>query len=144
MITLKTWKIGIANGFKTALIILKIIIPIYAAVTILGHTPVMEWVSKVFSPMMNFLGLPGESAIAFVTGAFISIYASIGIIMALDLTPWQITTMAVMINFSHDLFVETALLKRIGIDRVWSIFMIRLISAFLIGGLMNLMPKFCM
>lgn len=138
MITIQTWRDGFENGIKTSFIILKVVIPIYVGVTILKHTPIISWVSTVFAPIMKFVGLPGESALAFVTGAFISIYASIGIIIALDLTPWQITTIAVMLNFSHDLFVETALLKKIGVNRVWIIVMIRLGCSFFIASLMNL------
>jgi spore maturation protein SpmB len=140
MITLQTWKRGAANGLKTSVMLLKIIIPVYAGVTILGHTPVIGWISKLFAPVMSFTGLPGEAAIAFVTGAFVSNYAAIGIIIALHLSPWQITTIAVMLNFSHELFVETAVIKKTGIN-IWPIVAVRLGSAFLVGGLMHIVGK---
>ncbi|MCF8069754.1 MAG: hypothetical protein K9L30_14335 [Desulfobacterales bacterium] len=140
MITRKTWKKGTLNGFKTSFMLLKIIVPVFAAVTILGHTPVIGYISGVFGPIMRFTGLPGEAAIAFVTGAVVNIYAAIGIIIALNLTPWQITTIAVMLNLSHELVVESAILKKTGI-KVFPIIMIRLLSAFLVGGAMNAMGK---
>ena len=140
MITVNTWKTGALNGIKTSLSLLKIIIPVYALVSILGHTPVIPWLSNIFSPLMNFTGLPGEAAIAFVTGAFVSMYAAIGIIAALDLTPFQITTLAIMLNFAHELIVETAVLKKAGI-RIAPVVATRFISAFLVGGLMNLVGR---
>jgi len=113
---------------------------VYAGVTVLGHTPVIGWVSELFAPVMRFTGLPGEAAIAFITGALISMYAAIGIIIALPLTPWQITTLALMLNLCHELFVETAVLKKIGVV-VWPIVVIRLGSAFLVGGIMNIIGR---
>ncbi|MFH1136182.1 MAG: nucleoside recognition domain-containing protein [Pseudomonadota bacterium] len=140
MITVNTWKTGALNGIKTSLSLLKIIIPVYALVTVLGHTPVIHWLSDLFAPLMNFTGLPGEAAIAFVTGAFVSMYAALGIIAALNLTPFQITTLAVMLNFAHELIVETAVLKKAGIS-VWAVVFTRLFSAFAVGGLLNALGK---
>ena len=140
MITINTWKTGTVNGLKTSLSLLKIIIPVYAVVSILGHTPVIPWLSNLFAPLMNFTGLPGEAAIAFVTGALVSMYAAIGIIAALNLTPFQITTLAVMLNFAHELIVETAVLKKAGIA-IGPVLTIRFLSAFLVGGLMNVIGQ---
>lgn len=141
MVTVNTWKRGASNGIKTSLMLLKIIIPVYAAVTIIAHTPLMEAISGFFAPLMNFTGLPGEAAIAFVTGAFINIYIAIGIIIALNLSPWELTTIAIMLNLSHELFVETAVIKKTGIS-IWPIVVLRLASAFLAGGMMNLTGRY--
>jgi len=141
MITRETWKNGAVNGFKTSLMLLKIIVPVFAAVTILGHTPVIGYISRFFEPVMQFTGLPGEAAIAFVTGAVVNIYAAIGIIIALNMTPWEITTIAVMLNLSHELVVESAVLKKTGIKIIPIVF-IRLTAAFLVGGTMNLAGKY--
>lgn len=85
---------------------------------------------------MRITGLPGEAAIAFITGAVVNIFATIGIIIALDFTPWQITIIAVMLNISHELIVESAILKKTGIT-IFPILMIRLSCSFLIGSLLN-------
>ncbi len=137
MITTQTWKKGSINGLKTSFMLLKIILPVYAAVTILSHTPVISWISRFFEPVMRITGLPGEVAIAFITGAVVNIYAAVGIIIALDLTTWQITTIAVMLNISHELIVESAILKKVGIN-IFPILMIRLGCSFLIGSLLNI------
>jgi spore maturation protein SpmB len=141
MITAQTWKQGSINGLKTWVMLMKIILPIYVCVALLGRTPAIAWVSKLFAPVMGLTGLPGEAAIAFITGALISMYAAIGIIIALPLTPWQLTTLALMLNLCHELFVETAVLKKIGIV-VWPVVLIRIGGALLVGGLMNLAGQF--
>jgi spore maturation protein SpmB len=141
MITTETWKNGLTNGLQTTWMLLKIIVPVYAVVTFLSHTAVIPWLANVFSPVMAFTGLPGETALAFVTGAFVSLYAAIGIIAALHLTPFQITTLAVMLNFCHDMPLETAILKKAGV-RAWPLVAARFGSAFLVGGLMHQIGKF--
>ncbi len=137
MITSRTWINGATNGLRISFQLLKVIIPCFIAVKILGYTPVIGWVSKLCAPLMSIVGLPGETAIAFFTGAFLSIYASAGIIVALNLSPWEITTLAVMINIAHELIVETAILRKTGIRRVWMTVVIRLGGAFLVGAAMN-------
>ena len=136
MITRQTWKKGAIDGLRTSYMILKIIIPVYALVTVLSHTPVIAWTSGLFEPVMGLAGLPGEMAIAFVTGALINIYAALGIIIAADLTGFQLTTIGLMLCFSHELIVETAVLKKTGIT-VWPLVLFRLGASLLAGVLMH-------
>lgn len=140
MITVSTWKTGFKSGLKTSAMLLKIILPVYVFVTILGYTPVIKWMAAIFEPVMKLTGLPGEAAIAFVTGALVNIYAAMGIIMALDLTPYQMTILALMLNFSHELIVESAVLKKAGVNAS-PVIITRLASAFLVGTAMNYIGK---
>ena len=140
MITAQTWKNGAVNGLSTSYMLLKIIIPVYALVTILNHTPVIGWVARYFEPAMNLVGLPGEAAIAFTTGALINVYAAMGVIMAMNLNWYQMTIMALMLNFSHELIVEGAILKKAGI-KIWPIITVRLTCSFLVGAIMNLIGR---
>ena len=137
MITKDTWKRGLADGLKTALTLLKVIIPVFAVIKILEHTPVIGWISKVFDPFMRFVGLPGEAALAVVTGMLFNFYAALGIILALGLSAWQITIMAVILSCCHELVLETAIIKKTGIS-AWPILGIRLFTAFAAGAVMNL------
>ena len=137
MITKETWSRGAVNGITSSFTLLKIIIPVFAAVTALGHTPVIGRIARFCEPVMNLAGLPGEAALAFVTGALISMYAAVGIIIALSLTSWQITTLAVMLALCHELFVESAVMKKADVT-VWPLVLLRLLSACFAGWLMNL------
>ena len=116
MVTTDTLKRGVKKGFETVWILSKVIIPIYLIVTILKHTPVLDYVAVVFRPLMQLVGLPGEAAIVLVLGGLINIYAAIGAMMSLALTTKQITILAVMISFAHNLLVETAVSTRVGVS----------------------------
>ena len=138
MITTDTWKRGLADGLKTAIALLKVALPVFALVKVLEHTPVIGWISQVFDPLMRFVGLPGEAALAVVTGMLFNFYAALGIILALGLSAWQITIMALMLCCCHELVLESAIIKKAGIP-AWPILGIRLLTAFTAGALMNLM-----
>jgi Fe2+ transport system protein B len=136
LITTDTWKIGITSGLKTAFVLLKIIIPVFAFVTFLEHTPIVEWISDVMDPLLHLVGLPGKASMAIVTGMFFNFYASIGIIVALELTAWQMTIIAVMLSCCHELIIETAIINKAGI-RGWPIAGIRFVTAIIAGVLLN-------
>ena len=140
MITAKTWKNGFANGLKTSFLLLKVIIPVFALIKVLEHTPVIGWISQFCDPLMRFIGLPGEASLAVLTGMFLNYYAAIGIIIALGLTAWQITIIAVILSCCHELVLETAIIKKTGI-RAWPILGIRLATALGAGVVLNLFGK---
>jgi spore maturation protein SpmB len=137
LITKDTWKRGLTDGLKTALTLLKVVLPVFAVVKVLEHTPVIGWISTLFDPLMRFVGLPGEAALAVVTGMLFNFYAALGIILALGLTAWQLTIMAVILSCCHELVLETAIIKKTGIS-AWPVLTIRLVTAFGAGAVMNL------
>jgi len=144
LITKDTWRRGLADGLKTFLSLLKVILPVFAAVKLLEHTPVIKWISQAADPLMGFVGLPGEAALAVATGMLFNFYAALGIIIALGLSAWQITILAVMLSCCHELVLESAVVKKTGIS-AWPILSIRLATAFAAGALMklagNLLPQ---
>ena len=143
MITAKTWKNGFTNGLKTSFLLLKVVVPVFALIKVLEHTPVIGWISQFCDPLMRFVGLPGKAALAVVTGMFLNFYAAIGIIIALGLTAWQVTIIAVILSCCHELVIETAIIKKTGV-RAWPILGIRLATALGAGGLLNLFGKMTM
>ena len=137
LITKDTWKKGFADGLKTSVTLLKVILPVFALIKVLEHTPVIGWISQAFDPLMRFVGLPGEAALAVVTGMLFNFYAALGIIFALGLSAWQITIIAVILSCCHELVLETAIIKKTGIS-AWPIVGLRLFAAFTAGAVMNL------
>jgi spore maturation protein SpmB len=132
LITKDTWKKGFSNGFKTAITLLKVVLPVFAVIKVLEHTAFIGWISQVFNPLMRFVGLPGEAALAVVTGMLFNFYAALGIILALGLSAWEITIMAVMLSCCHELVLESAVIQKTGIP-AWPILGIRLITAITAG-----------
>ena len=140
MVTTTTWKNGLTNGLKTSRMLLQVILPVFVVIKILGKTPVLGWISQFCDPLMRLVGLPGEAALAVMTGMLLNLYAAIGIIIALGLTPWQITIVAVMLGCCHELVIETAVINKTGI-RAWPILGLRLVTAFAAGAILNLFGK---
>ncbi|MFA5524369.1 MAG: nucleoside recognition domain-containing protein [Tissierellales bacterium] len=128
---------GLKNGLETTWTLSKIIVPVYFAVTVLKHTLLLEAISNVFKPFMNIVGLPGEAAIVLVLGNMVNLYATLGAIATLALTSKEITIIAVMLSFSHSLFMETAVAKKTGIN-VAIILIIRISLAIVSGLILNL------
>ncbi|WP_017726290.1 nucleoside recognition domain-containing protein, partial [Halalkalibacterium ligniniphilum] len=130
-------KRGFLVGLQTTWSLGKIIFPITVIVTILGYTPVLGWIAQALAPMMGWIGLPGEAAIPFVLGNILNLYAGIGAILTLELTVKEVFILAVMLSFSHNLFVESAVAAKVGI-RMSVVLAVRLGLAFFSAFLIHL------
>ncbi|MCR6112088.1 hypothetical protein HXA35_17310 [Bacillus sp. A301a_S52] len=134
---MKTLKNGLKSGLLTTWKLGKIIFPVTLIVTILGHTVVMDWLTKLLSPFMGWIGLTGEAAIPIVLGNVLNLYAGIGAMLTMDLTVKQVFILAVMLSFSHNLFIESAVAKQVGL-KVSIVLIVRLGLAFISAWLIHL------
>lgn len=129
------------RGFKKGLITLwtltKIVVPVYFFVTFLRMTPLLDIISTWAEPGMRLIGLPGEASLVLVLGNFINLYAGIGAIASLTLNVKQITILAVMLSFSHTLFLESAVAKKTGIS-LFVVVSIRILLALASGLVLNI------
>lgn len=107
-------KTGIRKGIETTWFLAKTIVPVYIFVTVLNNTPIIDWITTLFKPLMGVFNLPGEAAIVLVVGNILNLYAAIGAIKAIELTAMQVTILAIMLSFSHSLLVETAVTRKLG------------------------------
>ncbi|WP_375534034.1 nucleoside recognition domain-containing protein [Alteribacillus sp. HJP-4] len=112
---MNTLKKGLFVGLGTIWTLAKIIFPITFIITLLGYTPFLDWLAEALAPFMHWLGLPGEAAIALVLGNMLNLYAAIGAILSMDLAVKEVFILAVMLSFSHNLFVESAVAVKVGI-----------------------------
>ncbi|WP_059103346.1 nucleoside recognition domain-containing protein [Shouchella shacheensis] len=131
-------KRGLLSGLQTTWTLGKIIFPVTLFVTLLGYTPALDWLARLIAPVMSWMGLPGEAAIPLVIGNVLNLYAGIGAILSLDLTVKEVFILAVMLSFSHNLLVESAVAAKVGI-RVSVIVAVRLGLAFVSAVLINLL-----
>ena len=134
---MKTLKQGLKTGLQTTWTLGKIIFPITLIVTILGYTPVMDWLTKLLSPMMGYIGLSGEAAIPLVLGNILNLYAAIGAMLTMDLTVKEVFILAVMMSFSHNLIVESAVAKQVGV-KIWIMVLVRIGLALFSAWIINL------
>lgn len=108
-------KKGFWVGIRTTGMLAKVIVPVYFLVAFLSNYGGLQQLAAFFSPLMKFFHLPGEAALVLVLGNVVNLYAAIGAISAISLTGGQLTIIAIMLGFSHSLFVETAVINRVGV-----------------------------
>ncbi|MCM3585148.1 nucleoside recognition domain-containing protein [Mesobacillus maritimus] len=130
-------KKGSLVGLQTVWTLGKIIFPVTLIVTILQYTPVLPWVIEAITPLMALIGLSGDAAIPLVLGNFLNLYAGIGAILSLELTVKEVFIIAVMLSFSHNLFIESGVALKVGV-KLWIVLVVRLGLAFLSAIVINL------
>ncbi|QUH27375.1 nucleoside recognition protein [Serpentinicella alkaliphila] len=139
---IKSIKTGFIKGIETTWMLGKVVVPVYLIVTILKYTPVIDWITILFTPLMTLFNLPGEAAIILVLGNVLNIYAAIGAISAINLSTMEVTVISIMLSFSHSLLIETAVTKKLGIG-VKKVVLIRVglavISGIVVGQLGGLL-----
>jgi hypothetical protein len=129
-------KTGFIKAIKTAIMLLKIVLPVYALVVIFKYSPGMPFLQDLFAPAMKLFHLPGEGIIPIVTGAFTDEYGTIAVLNQISLTSAQITTVAMIVLVAHTIPVEAAIAQNIGLNFV-KFTTLRIIMAILIGMLVG-------
>lgn len=115
-----------------------IIIPVYILTALLKLTPFFEYVGELFEPFMKFLGLPGESAVAIVTGTFVNLYAAAAVVADLEMTGRQLTILALVLGVSHSQIMETAIVGKMK-ARPYLVTPLRVIVSLCAGFVLNIM-----
>ncbi|GAB3057095.1 nucleoside recognition domain-containing protein [Virgibacillus ainsalahensis] len=128
---------GLQQGLNTTWSLGKIIFPITLLVTILQFTPVLPWIIEKLTPVMGMIGLSGEAAVPLVLGNTLNLYAGIAAIVSFEFTVKEVFIMAVMLSFSHNLFIESAVASKVGV-KWWLIVGIRVGLAMLSAFVINL------
>jgi hypothetical protein len=130
-------RLGLKKGLLASLGVIKVMLPITLAVSLLKVTPLLGWLAEACRPFMGLFGLRGESALPFILGGLLNLYVAIGAMIPLGLTPRETTILAAMLLVSHNLLVETAIIKGIGAPWV-QLLLLRVGAAWLLGFLLAL------
>ena len=129
-------RMGIKKGLRSSLGIIEVMLPAALAVTLLKISPLLGRISEGFRPFMGLVGLRGETALPFILGSVLNLYVAIGAMIPLGLTSKEITILATMLLISHNLFVETAIIK--GIGAPWLLLLLmRISAAFFMGFILS-------
>lgn len=130
-----------APSVKTTLWLLKIMVPISLAVILMQHYGVIAWLSQYLNPVFQYLGLPGASAIAFLTAASVTTYAGLAVMMSMALTMREATILAVMMVLCHALPLECAVINKVG-SNPYKMGLLRIMAAFIAAfGLNIVLPS---
>lgn len=128
----------LSRTIETAWFLIKIMVPVSLAVEILGWSGLLQKIALVMAPLMKILGLPGEAALVYISGALLNNYSAIAVMSSMNLTIHDATILALMCLVSHNLIVETAVMKSIGSSAVKMV-LLRMGTAIVGGILLNLL-----
>lgn len=128
---------AVRPSLKTSWWLLKIMLPISLAVRLLQYYGVIAWCAQWLDPVFQYLGLPGASAIAFLTGASVTTYACLAVMMSMALTMRQATIIAIMVLICHALPLECAVVKKVG-SKPFRMGLIRIAGAFMAALYLNM------
>ena len=128
------------SATKTCIWIVKITVAVSFGILFLKYFNLLPVFSEFISPVFNYVGLPGEAALAYVSGYFVNVYAAISAAVAVDLDVRATTILSVMVLCSHNMITETAVQKKTGSPAV-RLVIVRTLSAFFIAFVLNkIMP----
>ena len=129
---------GFLKALKTLAIILKVVLPVYAIVVLIRHSPVMGWLELAMTPTMKLFHLPSTAVVPLVTGFFTDEYSVVAASKQFGFSTMEMTTIAMMTMVAHGLPVEAAIIKKIGLSPVrFTAF--RLASFLIIGWMVGWM-----
>ena len=134
---IECFKEAVPASWKSTKWLLKLMIPISLAVTLMQHFGILTWIATWINPLFVHFGLPGESAVAFISGATAGTYAGIAAMMSIPLTMKQASILALMIALCHALPMECAVNKKTG-SSFWKMGAIRIIMALICAFCLNI------
>lgn len=129
-------KTATPRAFKTIWWIFKITAAVSFAIFVLKYTGILNWISTLVSPVFSWFGLPGDAAMAYVSGYFINVYSCVAVISTLELTLREITILGTMSLAAHAMVVESAVQQKTGTP-MWYSFVLRTIASVLLGLALN-------
>jgi spore maturation protein SpmB len=111
-------------------------LPFCFAVLILQSTGLLHYVSIYLNPLMQFFGLSGEAALAYLSSIFMNLYSAIAVIETISLTDKQLIILGTMCMIAHDFFVECIVMKKTG-SHLRKIVVLRLFVSVLAGWILS-------
>jgi hypothetical protein len=126
--------------YRTTWVLLKIMIPVSIVIKLIQEFDLLHYFGDALSPIMQVVGLPGETGIIWASGMLINIYGAILTFIALSpelgLTYAQVSVLFTMILVAHTFPVELQIATKAGVT-LRSMFIIRFGGAVLLGFLLN-------
>lgn len=124
------------SGYTT-LWLLKIILPVSLVVRLLDFYGILALMAGLLDPVFVYMGLPGSTAIVFITSIFLPLYAPLAILTSMSITLRELTILALMCQISHNLPVESAIQAKTGTP-FWTATVLRITMSIVVGLVLNL------
>lgn len=121
--------------------LLKIMLPILLLVRFIELMGWVEGLATLIAPLMEWVGLPGEMGLVWMSAMVSNIYTGMAVFYQLggaeQLTVAQVSVLGTMILLAHALPMEAAIAKATGVS-LWFTLLLRIGGALLLGALLNL------
>lgn len=119
----------------------KVMLPMLLIVRVIELMGWVEVLAQAIEPIMQWVGLPGEMGLVWVSAMVSSIYTGMAVFYQLggieQLTVAQISVLGTMILLAHSLPVEVAIAKSTGVS-IWFTLLLRVGGAIALGMLLHL------
>src|SRR5690625_68488 len=106
------------RSWRLFLSIAKVMLPVMAIVHLAQRLGLVDALGVLLSPIMGTLNLPAEAGIIWATTILTGIYAGLGSLSTLsssmDMTAGQLSALAAMMLFAHNIQVEQSIVRRAG------------------------------
>ncbi len=133
---LKFFRNNFFETTKTAFVLFKIMLPVSIIVKIIQELDLLPFIGKALSPIMNLMGLPGETGLVWATAMLVNIYggllAYMNIFNSLSLSVAQTTILFTIILVAHSFPIELQIAANAGVKIIVS-FLIRFVFAIILG-----------
>lgn len=113
---------GIKKGWSGLLWLLKIILPISFATTLLVNYGLIYKLDFILTPVMNWLSLPASAAIVIIIGLFTGIYGTVAALSVMPFSMDHMILIAIFTLISHNLFQESLVQGKSGMNMGLAIF----------------------
>jgi len=127
------------SALKTAILIIKLVIPFYLLADILIYFGILQKISFIFEPITNLMGLSPEASLSVAAGILFNLYGAIAFAAPLGLTPYEWTILGLFLGIAHALPVENTIMKKLGLPH-WYSTILRLGSGIIAVLIMRILP----
>ena len=117
-----------SKGWRSYLWVLKILLPVSLATTLLHYSGITTQIGNMLVPLMSPVGLPGEAAVPLLIGLTAGFYPGLAAMTALPFTAAQFNLLAIFMLLAHSLPQEGIIQAKSGLDG-WKAILVRLITA---------------
>jgi len=118
---------------RTILLLARLMLPISLGVALLRWTGMLERLGAICAPAMALFRLPGEAAVALLSGYLAGIYALLGAMAMLPLSATSVTILGAIALVGHNLIIECAVQDRAGTPWWWMLGA-RVLTSLLVGA----------
>lgn len=125
-------------ALRTAWWMVRITVSVSFLMFLLKFSGILIWISVALGPFFHLFGLPGDAALAYISGYFINVYSCVAVLSTIDIPLRAITIIGAMTLAAHAMPVESAVQKKTG-SSLLSVLLVRTLGSFVLGFLLNLL-----